>query len=85
MHDITTERAICLGEYIVETGATVRAAAQEFDISKSTVHMDVSKRLRRLNPSLYKEVRKVLDINKAQRHIRGGMATKAKYQLKNEQ
>ena len=80
MREIATERAVCLGEYIVETGATVRAAAQKFEVSKSTVHMDVSKRLRRLDPHLHAEVRKVLETNKAQRHIRGGMATKAKYE-----
>ncbi len=80
MKEIATERAVCLGEYIVETGATVRAAAQKFDVSKSTVHMDVSKRLRRLNPTLHAQVREVLETNKAQRHIRGGMATKAKYE-----
>lgn len=83
MREIATERAICLGEYIVETGATVRAAAQKFDVSKSTVHMDVSKRLRRLNPLLHAQVREVLETNKAQRHIRGGMATKAKYEKLN--
>ena len=57
----------------------VRAAAKEFGISKSTVHMDVSERLRRVNPQLYQEVREVLDVNKAQRHIRGGIATQKKY------
>lgn len=68
-----------LGEYIVANNATVRAAAGKFHISKSTVHKDVSDRLRRVNPQLYGEVRKVLDINKAQRHIRGGVATREKY------
>ena len=75
------DRAVHLGEYIIETGATVRAAAKVFKISKSTVHKDVSERLRRVNPQLYREVRAVLNINKAQRHIRGGMATKEKYRL----
>ena len=73
------DRAIELGEYIVENNATVRAAAKEFGVSKSTVHMDVSERLKRANPALFKEVRHVLDVNKSERHIRGGKATKEKY------
>lgn len=73
------ERAIQLGRYMIETNATVRAAAKKFGVSKSTVHMDVTDRLRRINPALSSQVRKILDINKAQRHIRGGMATKEKY------
>lgn len=73
------ERAIVLGEYIVENKATVRAAAKEFNVSKSTVHKDVTERLCKIQPQLYSEVKKVLDVNKAQRHIRGGMATKKKY------
>jgi putative DeoR family transcriptional regulator (stage III sporulation protein D) len=76
---IVEERAVDLGEYIVENKTTVRAAAKQFGVSKSTVHMDVSQRLRKLNPQLYNEVREVLDINKSQRHIRGGLATKEKY------
>ncbi|MBO4338741.1 MAG: sporulation transcriptional regulator SpoIIID [Clostridiales bacterium] len=79
MKDIVEERAVELGEYIVENKATVRAAAKKFGVSKSTVHMDVSKRLERVNPSLFLEVRQVLDVNKAQRHIRGGIATREKY------
>lgn len=79
MNYTVEDRAVELGEYIVENKATVRSAAKQFGISKSTVHMDVSERLKRVNPSLYKQVRKVLDVNKAQRHIRGGMATRAKY------
>lgn len=79
MKDIVEERAIELGEYIVENKATVRAAAKQFGVSKSTVHMDVSKRLERVNPQLFTEVREVLDVNKAQRHIRGGLATREKY------
>lgn len=82
LKSIVDERAVELGEYIVEHRATVRAAADRFGVSKSTVHMDVSKRLRRVDPSLYVEVREVLDINKAQRHIRGGLATKEKYMKK---
>ena len=73
------ERAIILGEYILEQQATVRAAAEWFGISKSTVHKDVSERLKKVNPQLYREVKSVLEINKAQRHIRGGMATRRKY------
>ncbi len=72
-------RAIELGEYIIENKATVRAAAKKFGISKSTVHMDVTKRLMIIEPSLYSQVRQVLETNKAQRHIRGGLATKEKY------
>ena len=73
------ERAIELGEYIIENKATVRGAAKKFGVSKSTVHKDVSERLRKLNPIIYKKVKAVLDVNKAQRHIRGGLATKNKY------
>ncbi len=79
MKMLVEERAVELGEYIVENKATVRAAAQKFGISKSTVHMDVAQRLMKVNPSLYNEVREILDVNKAQRHIRGGLATKEKY------
>ena len=81
MRNEVESRATVLGEYIIENKATVRAAAKKFHISKSTVHKDVSERLRRVNPQLYREVRAVLNINKAQRHIRGGMATKEKYRL----
>ncbi len=77
-------RAVVLGEYIIETGATVRAAAKKFHVSKSTVHKDVSDRLRSVNPQLYKEVRHVLEVNKAQRHIRGGIATREKYRREEE-
>lgn len=79
MADTIEERACQLAVYIIETGATVRGAAQHFGISKSTVHKDLSQRLPRLNRSLYTQVRRVLDINKAQRHIRGGLATREKY------
>jgi len=68
-----------LGEYIVKTGATVRQAAEVFGISKSTVHMDVTKRLSKISPTLAFQVNRVLQNNKAQRHIRGGLATKEKY------
>lgn len=74
------ERAVKLGEYMVETGSTVRAAAGRFGISKSTVHKDVSERLRWISPSLYQDVSAVLAKNKAERHLRGGQATKEKYE-----
>jgi len=73
------ERAVNLAHYIIDTKDTVRGAAQKFGISKSTVHKDVSERLSKINPSLALEVREILDENKAERHIRGGMATKLKY------
>jgi putative DeoR family transcriptional regulator (stage III sporulation protein D) len=79
MADTIDERACHLAVYIIETGATVRSAAQYFGISKSTVHKDLSQRLPRYNPQLYQQVRCILDINKSQRHIRGGLATKNKY------
>ena len=75
------ERACELAVYIIETGATVRSAAQHFGISKSTVHKDLSQRLPQYNKYLYTQVRVVLDENKAQRHIRGGLATQKKYQV----
>lgn len=73
------QRAVELAEYIIENKTTVRAAAKKFGVSKSTVFVDVSERLKKLNPSLYNDVRKILDVNKAERHIRGGMATKQKF------
>ncbi len=79
MKGIVEQRAVELAEYIIENQTTVRAAAKKFGISKSTVHIDVSQRLKKVNPELYNSVRKVLDINKAERHIRGGMATKQKF------
>ena len=80
MADTIEKRACELAVYIIETGATVRTAAQHFGISKSTVHKDLSQRLSQYNKLLYLQVRRVLDENKAQRHIRGGMATRKKYQ-----
>ena len=73
------ERAIQLAQYIIEQDATVRQAAGRFAISKSTVHKDVTERLEMINKTLARQARKVLDINKSERHIRGGMATKEKY------
>ena len=78
MSDTIEERACELAVYIIETGATVRAAARHFGISKSTVHKDIAQRLPQYNPALFAQVRKVLETNKAQRHIRGGMATRQK-------
>jgi putative DeoR family transcriptional regulator (stage III sporulation protein D) len=78
--NLIDDRATRLGEYIVENKATVRRAAKQFGVSKSTVHKDVSQRLKNINNSLYCDVKTVLDLNKAQRHIRGGMATKRKYE-----
>lgn len=79
MKDYIEERAVEVAYYIIETRATVRQAAKKFGISKSTVHKDVTERIAQVNPSLAAETRKVLDINKSERHIRGGMATKEKY------
>ncbi len=79
MKGVVEERAIELGEYILQNNATVRSAAKRFHISKSTVHKDVSERLQTVNPQLYGQVRHVLEVNKAQRHIRGGQATRRKY------
>jgi putative DeoR family transcriptional regulator (stage III sporulation protein D) len=73
------QRAVVLGQYIVENRATVRSAAGKFGVSKSTVHKDVSERLKTENPALYSQVKDILEINKRERHIRGGLATKRKY------
>lgn len=79
MYTNIEERACDLAEYIIENKATVRAAAKQFNISKSTVHKDLTERLETVSPALYHQVRELLDINKAERHIRGGMATRRKY------
>ncbi len=79
MKEYYYKRCIALGEYIVKNGATVRKAAEAFGISKSTVHIDVTKRLAEISPSLAERVNAVLQKNKAERHIRGGIATKEKY------
>ena len=76
-------RILAEGEYITQTQSTVRATAEHFNISKSTVHKDVTERLKEIDKQLYKEVRKVLNINLAERHIRGGEATKNKYKITN--
>ena len=79
MTDHIGERACQLAVYMIENRATVRAAAKKFGISKSTVHKDLSQRLPQYNPAQYEQVKVILDTNKAQRHIRGGMATRKKY------
>ena len=79
MKDYIEERAVDIASYIIENNATVRQTAKQFGISKSTVHKDVTERLLQINPALAAEARKILDINKSERHIRGGMATKEKY------
>ena len=73
------DRACRLAVYMIETGGTVRSAAQKFGISKSTVHKDLTQRLKYYNPTLFAQVKHLMDTNKAQRHIRGGMATREKY------
>ena len=79
MPDTIEKRACELAVYMIETGATVRVAARHFGISKSTVHKDLSARLPKINAQLYCQVRAILDQNKQERHIRGGMATRKKY------
>ncbi len=78
------ERAMEIARYIIDNNSTVRQAAKHFGISKSTVHKDVSDRIQQVNPALAAEVRKVLDVNKSERHIRGGLATKEKYMHQHE-
>ena len=80
MWEYIEERAIKCAEYIVETGCTVRACSTHFNVSKSTVHKDVSERLRYIDPELYEKTRKILNFNLSERHIRGGIATKEKYE-----
>lgn len=79
MNDNMEQRACDLAVYIIENRATIRAAAKQFGVSKSTVHKDLSERLETINRSLYKSVKEVLEVNKAERHIRGGIATRRKY------
>ena len=79
MKGLPEERAISFALYIIENNTTVRATAKEFHISKSTVHKDVTDRLKKINPMIYAEVKEVLERNKSERHIRGGIATKEKY------
>ena len=84
MKEYIEERAIHIANYIIENNATVRQTAGQFGISKSTVHKDVTERLEQINPSLAAQARKVLDVNKSERHIRGGMATREKYLHRHE-
>lgn len=84
MYEPIEVRACKLAQYMIETGATVRAAASKFGISKSTVHKDLTQRLPRCNPQLFTQTRAVLDQNKAMRHIRGGLATREKYRKQKE-
>ena len=84
MKEYIEERAIDIANYIIENNATVRQTAGQFGISKSTVHKDVTERLEQINPSLAAQARKVLDVNKSERHIRGGMATREKYLHRHE-
>lgn len=84
MWEYIEERAIKCAEYIVSTGCTVRACSAHFSISKSTVHKDVSERLKYINAELFEQVRTILDVNLQERHIRGGIATKEKYRHKAE-
>ena len=79
MKEYIEERAIQIANYIIDENATVRQTAKKFGISKSTVHKDVTERLSQLNPALAVQARAVLDVNKQERHIRGGMATREKY------
>ena len=79
MRDYIEDRVLELAHYIIENKATVRATAKKFGISKSTVHKDISERLQIINHSLFSEAKEILDANKAERHIRGGLATKTKY------
>ena len=84
MTETYENRCIQLGEYIIKTGATVRGCANNYGVSKSTVHKDVTDRLKILNPHLYKKVKNILDFNKAERHIRGGNATRNKFRKRSE-
>ena len=79
MKEYIEERVLLIAQYIIDNNATVRQAAKYFGVSKSTVHKDTTERLEQINPSLAIEARKVLNVNKSERHIRGGMATKEKY------
>ena len=79
MKEYIEERAVDIANYIIDCNATVRQTAKKFGVSKSTVHKDVTERVLQINPTLARKARKVLDVNKQERHIRGGMATREKY------
>ena len=85
MKDYIEDRVLALAEYVLATGTTVRVAARHFKVSKSTVHKDLTERLEELNPVLAQQVRPVLAANKAERHIRGGLATREKYRTEKKQ
>ena len=85
LKDYIEERAVEIANYIIDNNATVRQTAKRFGISKSTVHKDVTDRLRQINPELADRTRRVLDVNKAERHIRGGMATREKYKHRRDE
>ena len=84
MKSYIEERAVEIANYIIDNNATVRQTARQYGISKSTVHKDMTERLNELNPALARQVRQVLDVNKSERHIRGGMATREKYLSKHQ-
>lgn len=84
MKDYIEERVMGVARYIIESKATIRKTAKMFGVSKSTVHKDVTERLPKINPVVAKEAKEILDLNKAERHIRGGKATKLKYMAINE-
>ena len=84
MKEYIEERAVNIANYIIDCNATVRQTAKTFGVSKSTVHKDVTDRLMQINPALAKQARQVLDVNKSERHIRGGLATKEKYMQKQQ-
>lgn len=79
MKDYIEERVLEVAKYIIDSRATIRKAARMFGVSKSTVHKDITERLPKINPQIAKEAKDILDLNKAERHIRGGKATKLKY------
>ena len=83
MKDYIEERAVAVANFIVSSNSTVRETAKRFGISKSTVHKDITDRVEKLDPDLARSVRKVLEVNKAERHIRGGLATREKYLRRN--
>lgn len=81
MKDYIEERVLEVAKYIIESKSTIRKTAKEFGVSKSTIHKDMTERLPKINPTIAKEAKRVLDINKAERHIRGGKATQLKYKV----
>ncbi|MCX7885406.1 MAG: sporulation transcriptional regulator SpoIIID [Caloramator sp.] len=84
MKDYIEERVLEVANYIINSRSTIRKAAKMFGVSKSTIHKDITERLPKINPQIAKEAKKILDINKAERHLRGGRATKMKYKSVNE-